>query len=73
MAIQEKRIHEDFEWLNKNMHKLQQKYVGKFIAVVNKFVCVGNTAMEAYRKSKKKFPDQEPLMDIVPSKECLLL
>jgi len=73
MVPQEERKHKDFEWLNKNMLKLQQKYAGRFIAVVNRHVSVGNSAADAYNKSKKLFPEQEPLMDIVPSKECLLL
>ncbi len=73
MIPEEKRKHKDFEWLNKNMHKLQQKYKGKFIAVVNKHVSAGNTAIEAYNESKKIYPDNEPFMDIVPTKECLLL
>jgi len=73
MVPEEKRKHRDFEWLNKNMHKLQQKHVGKFIAVVNKHVSIGTTAIEAYNKSKAMFPKQEPLLDVVPSRECLLL
>ncbi|MFH1617715.1 MAG: DUF5678 domain-containing protein [Candidatus Margulisiibacteriota bacterium] len=73
MVPEEKRIHNDFEWLRKNMHKLQEKYAGRFIAVVNEHISVGNTATAAYGKSKKQFPENEPLMDIVPSKECLLL
>jgi hypothetical protein len=55
------------------MHKLQKKFAGKFIAVVDKHVTVGKSAVEAYEKSQQKFPGFEPLMDIVPSKECLLL
>ncbi|MBU0630880.1 MAG: hypothetical protein KKC80_08225 [Candidatus Margulisbacteria bacterium] len=73
MIPQQKRKHADFEWLNKNIHKLQAKHSGKFIAVVNKQVNLGKTAIEAYQKSKDQFPDQEPLMDVIPSRECLLL
>lgn len=73
MSPEEQRIHEDFEWLNKNMYKLQGKYMGKFIAVVNQQVSIGNTATAAYAESKKRFPKNEPLIDIVPSKDCLLL
>jgi hypothetical protein len=50
------------------------KNAGKFIAVVNKQVAgVGKTAKEAYAKAKKAFPNKEPLMDMVPEKEFLLL
>ncbi|OGC18953.1 hypothetical protein A2526_04415 [candidate division WOR-1 bacterium RIFOXYD2_FULL_36_8] len=73
MVPQQKRKHSDFNWLNKNMHKLQNSYAGKVIAVVNKTVSAGKTALEAYNKSKKLFPFQEPLMSAVPSKDCLLL
>lgn len=73
MVPQEKRKHQDFVWLSKNMPKLQQKYAGKVIAVVNKHVSVGGNAVEAYNKSRKNYPEQEPLMATVPTKECLLL
>ena len=73
MVPEQKIKHKDFIWLGKNMYKLQNKYAGKFIAVVNGHVNAGKDAIEAYNKSKKEFPDNEPLMDIVPSKECLLL
>jgi hypothetical protein len=73
MVPEQKRKHQDFEWLGKNMHKLQLKHVGKYIAVVNKHVSFGNTLIEAYNKSKKLYPDNEPLLDVVPSKDTLLL
>ena len=73
MVPQERRKHQDFIWLGKNMQKLQQKYAGKIVAIVNKHINVGNNATEAYDKSKKNYPDQEPLMSAIPSKECLLL
>lgn len=70
---EKKRIHSDFEWLNKNMFRLQAKFPGKFIAVVNKHVSTGKDALDAYNKSKKLFPKFEPLLDIVPTKDTLLL
>lgn len=73
MVPEQARKERDFDWLSENMHRLQNKYAGKFIAVVNKHVNVGNTAVSAYNKSKKEFPTNEPVMDIVPTKECLLL
>ena len=73
MVPQEKRQHGDFLWLGKNMHKLQQKYAGKVVAVVDKHVNVGKNAIEAYNKSRKAYPEQEPLMAAVPSKDTLLL
>lgn len=73
MVPQEKRKHLDFVWLSKNMPKLQQRYAGKIVAVVNKQVSIGSNAVEAYKKSKKNYPEQEPLLAVVPTKECLLL
>mgnify|MGYP006871774432 CR=1 FL=1 len=74
MVPQEKRLKEDFQWLVKNTAALQQKNAGKFIAVIDKHVAgIGKTAKEAYEKAKKAFPDKEPLLDMVPSKEFLLL
>jgi hypothetical protein len=74
MVPDEKRLKEDFKWLVKNTAALQLKNAGKFIAVVNKQVAgVGKTAKEAYAKAKKAFPNKEPLMDMVPEKEFLLL
>jgi hypothetical protein len=73
MVPQEKRQHGDFLWLSKNMHKLQQKYAGKVVAVVDKHINVGKNAIEAYNKSRKVYPEQEPLLAAVPSKDCLLL
>jgi hypothetical protein len=73
MPKDKKRIHMDFEWLGKNMKKLQQKYAGKVIAIVNKHISVGSNAIRAYNASKRYYPDQEPLLTVVPTKECLLL
>lgn len=73
MIPQEKRKHSDFIWLGKNMSKLQRKYAGKFVAVVKGNISIGKNAIEAYNKSKKIFPEQEPLLAIIPSPDSLLL
>ncbi len=74
MVPDEKRLKEDFKWLAKNTANLQKNNAGKFIAIVNKSVVgLGKTAKEAYAKAKKAFPDKEPLLDMVPQKEFLLL
>lgn len=71
---EEKRINNDFKWLAKNMIKLQKKHAGQWVAVVSKKIAgMGKTAIEAYKKAKKKFPNNEPLLDVVPSRECLIL
>lgn len=74
MVPDSKRLKGDFEWLSKNMIKLQKHYSGMFVAVIDKRVAGrGKTALEAYNKAKKNNPEKEPLMDLVPSKEFLLL
>ena len=74
MTQEEKRLNDDFNWLVKNMAGLQKKSAGKFIAVINKHIVgIGKSAKEAYLKAKKAYPDKEPLMDLVPVKEFLLL
>ncbi len=74
MVPDEKRLKEDFKWLTKNTASIQKKNAGKFVAVVNKSIAgLGKTAKEAYEKAKKAFPDKEPLLDMVPQKEFLLL
>jgi len=74
MVPDEKRLKEDFQWLAKNTAQLQKKNAGKFVAIINKNVVgLGKTAKEAYKKAKKAFPDKEPLLDMVPQKEFLLL
>jgi Family of unknown function (DUF5678) len=74
MTQDEKRLNDDFKWLTKNMAEIQKRSAGKFIAVINKHIAgIGKSAKEAYLKAKKAYPDQEPLMDIVPAKEFLLL
>lgn len=72
--LEKLRIDEDFGWLTENMFKLQKRYPGQWIAVVKKKIAgVGKTAREAYNKAKKMFPQNEPLLDVVPTRECLIL
>lgn len=74
MVPDEKRLKDDFKWLTKNTAALQKRNAGKFVAVVNKHAAgIGETAKEAYDKAKKAYPDKEPLMDLIPQKEFLLL
>ena len=73
MVPEQKRKHQDFEWLGKNMHKLQQKYAGKIVAVVNKHASIGKDAIEAYKISRQQYPDNEPVMAAIPTKDALLL
>ena len=73
MVPEQKRKNKDFEWLSKNMYKLQQKHSGKVVAVVNKHASIGKDAIEAYKISKQQYPDNEPVMAAIPTKDALLL
>jgi hypothetical protein len=74
MVPDEKRLKADFQWLVKNTSSLQEKSAGKFVAVIDKRVAgIGRTAKEAYDQAKKACPGKEPLLDMVPSKEFLML
>jgi len=64
----------DFLWLGKHTPELQEKYAGKWIAVVNEEVVgVGDTAVQAYDQSRKRYPDIKPLLDVVPTEESMIL
>ena len=64
----------DFLWLTKHTPELQKRYAGKWIAIVHQEVTgVGDTASEAYNQSRKKYPTMKPLLNVVPTEECLIL
>lgn len=73
MVPEQKRKHQDFIWLSKNMCKLQQKHAGKVAAIVNEHASIGKNAIEAYERSKELYPDNEPLLAAIPTKDSLLL
>jgi hypothetical protein len=64
----------DFLWLNQNTPDLQDRYAGKWIAVINQEVVgSGDSATEAYNMAQKRYPNVKPLLDFVPTEECLIL
>ena len=70
----QKNNNEDFLWLSNHTPELQEKYAGKWIAVVNQEVVgVGDTAIEAFNLARKRYPDVRPLLDVIPTEECLIL
>jgi len=70
----EERLNEDFLWLGKNAPAMQKDYEEKWIAIVNKKVAgYGETATDAYKGAKQKFPDKEPLLDFIPKKKLSIL
>jgi hypothetical protein len=73
MVPEQKRKLADFVWLGENMPRLQQKYAGKVAAIVNKHATIGKNAIEAYEKSRQRYPDNEPVLAAIPTKNSLLL
>ena len=60
----------DFTWLNNHTPELQERYAGKWIAVVNQEVVgIGDTAKEAFNQARKRYPSVRPLLDVVPTEE----
>ncbi len=47
---------------------------GKHVALIGReVVASGDSAMEAYRQAKEKFPDKKPVLAYVPREETLVL
>ena len=64
----------DFLWLCEHTPELQEQYAGKWIAVVDEqIVGSGDTATEAYEQARARYPNVKPLLDVVPTEECLIL
>jgi hypothetical protein len=48
-------------------------YLGEWVAICdNKIVSHGKNVKKVFEEAKKKFPDKEPLLTKVPSKETLI-
>jgi hypothetical protein len=59
---------EDYEWLSACAQEIEAQYKGKFIAVVNHQLFVGESWEEAQSKAKGAFPDREPIVEYIPWK-----
>jgi len=55
----------------------QEKYVGKYVAVLDgKVIAAGYSSLEVYQKVDSLFPDEKPedlIYDYVPREEMLIL
>ncbi len=57
-------------FLLKHSQEWSEKYAGKYIAVVgNELVSVNNSAVNAFKEAKEKFPDKEVCIDYIPTEE----
>lgn len=59
---------EDYEWLSDHAQEIEAQYKGKFIAVVNRQLFVGESWEEVQAKAKAAFPDRDPIVEYIPWK-----
>lgn len=64
---------EDFEWLVTHAREIEEQYRGKYIAVVNKEVFVGDSFEEAEQKAKAKYLQQDPYVEFIPLKPRVMV
>ncbi|KAA0007783.1 MAG: hypothetical protein FE036_03090 [Thermoplasmata archaeon] len=72
-----KKFDEDTTWMAKNYKELQEKYAGKFIAIINKeIVGVDENAENLINNLKKKLSDEElsrTIIEYIPPKNLILI
>ncbi|MCD6256502.1 hypothetical protein J7J45_00385 [Candidatus Aerophobetes bacterium] len=59
----------DFEWMIQNYQKIWEKYRGKYVAIVNREIFVGDSREEVKEKVKRRYPGSTPLLRYVPFKK----
>lgn len=61
---------ENQEFLLKHSQEWSLKYPNKYVAIVdNRLVSVNNSAVNAFKEAKKKYPDKEVCITYIPTKE----
>ncbi|KAA0002567.1 MAG: hypothetical protein FE044_02775 [Thermoplasmata archaeon] len=72
-----KKFEEDTSWMAKNYKELQEKYAGKFIAILNKeIVGVNENVEDLIEDLKKKLTDDElsrTIIEYIPPKNLVLI
>jgi len=58
----------DDKWLSQHSAEIWEKYKGKYIAVIEQTLFIGDTWEEAISKAKEKYPDRIPLVRHIPYK-----
>jgi len=54
--------------------EINKRYGGRHIAIVGKkVVASGNSALDVFKKAKKKYPKSKPVLTYVPKKDTLVL
>ena len=56
----------DRQWMTAHAVELHRKYPGKWVAIVDQHVAgVGTSATTAYRQAKRRYPDDEPILEAI--------
>ena len=63
----------DSSWFSEHYDEIKENYKGKYIAVVNEELFVGETVEEVERQAREKYPSREPLVDYIPYKRKVLV
>ncbi|MEW6095398.1 MAG: DUF5678 domain-containing protein [bacterium] len=61
-------VEADGNWLSEHSAEIWEKYRGKYIAVIEQTLFVGDTLEEAISKAKERCPEREPLVRHIPYK-----
>lgn len=63
----------DLDWLIDHEREIEERYPGKYFAVVNQELFVGDSYEEVEQKVLSKYPDRYPCIEYVPwTKETLI-
>ena len=64
---------EDSLWFSEHYDEIRENYRGKYTAIVNKELFVGETAEEAKKRANTKYPHRDPLIDYIPYKRRIMV
>lgn len=59
----------DQEWIHKHFEELVDNYAGRYVAVANEELFVGDSLKEAREKALQKYPNVNPSVLLVPRPE----
>ena len=63
----------DSRWFSEHYDEIKENYKGKYIAVVNEELFVGETAEKAEVQAKAKYPHRDPLINYIPYKRRIMV
>lgn len=64
----------DFDWLVEHAQEIEEQYPGKYFAIVNQELFVGDTYEETEQKAKSKYPNRDPFIEYTPwTKKVLVI